>query len=142
MGVDPRQRRAFLKRAKLIGETLDDATRATLTQIIDASADRIKLFSDIIAFAAPILNAESEYSPDAMKKAFADPKNPQPERKVVPLWPDKAPGAVGDEDQDRPTLTIHLPDRSKATGTGMIVCPGGGYTILVTDHEGQQERKQ
>lgn len=67
----------FLKRAKLIGETLDDATRAKLTQIVDASGDRIKLFSDIIAFASPILNAEIEYSPEALKKAFQDPKNPQ-----------------------------------------------------------------
>jgi len=71
----------------------------------------------------------------------ADPAKSEPERKVVPLWTDKVPGAVGDEDQDRPTLTIHLPDPSKATGTGVIVCPGGGYTILVTDHEGQQVAK-
>jgi acetyl esterase/lipase len=34
-----------------------------------------------------------------------------------------------------------LPDPSKATGTGVIVCPGGGYTILVADHEGQQVAK-
>jgi len=66
----------------------------------------------------------------------ADPTNPK--QKVVPLWADKAPGAKGDEDQDRPTLTVHLPDPAKATGTGVIVCPGGGYTILVADHEGQQ----
>jgi len=70
--------------------------------------------------------------------AGADPTKPKPEQKVVSLWSDKAPGAVGDEDRDRPTLTVHLPDPSKATGTGVIVCPGGGYTILVTDHEGQQ----
>jgi len=68
----------------------------------------------------------------------ADPAKPKPEQKVVPLWQDKAPGAVGDEDRDRPTLTIHLPDPSKATGTGVVVCPGGGYTIHVVDHEGQQ----
>jgi acetyl esterase/lipase len=33
---------------------------------------------------------------------------------------------------------LRRPDASKATGTGMIVCPGGGYTIHVVDHEGQQ----
>jgi glutamyl-tRNA synthetase len=66
----------FLKRAKLIGDSLDDATRATLTKIVDASADRIKLFSDIIAFAAPILKAEIEYPPEVLKKAFQDPKKP------------------------------------------------------------------
>jgi acetyl esterase/lipase len=71
----------------------------------------------------------------------AEPTKAKPESKVVRLWTDKAPGAMGDEDRDRPTLTIHLPDPSKATGTGVIVCPGGGYTILVADHEGQQVAK-
>lgn len=71
----------------------------------------------------------------------ADPATPKLEQKVIPLWTAKAPGAVGEEDRDRPTLTVHLPDPSKATGTGVIVCPGGGYTILVADHEGQQVAK-
>ncbi len=35
-----------------------------------------------------------------------------------------------------PTLTVFLPERSKATGTAVIVCPGGGYQILATSHEG------
>jgi glutamyl-tRNA synthetase len=67
----------FLKKAKLIGETLDDPTRATLTKIIDASGDRIKLFSDVLAFAGPILKPEIEYDPKALDKAFKDAKNPQ-----------------------------------------------------------------
>jgi len=53
------------------------------------------------------------------------------------LWPDGAPGAVGNQDADRPTLTIYLPE-GKATHTGVIVCPGGGYTHLAMDHEGKQ----
>ena len=36
----------------------------------------------------------------------------------------------------RPTLTPILPDRSIATGTGVLVCPGGGYFSLAIDHEG------
>jgi acetyl esterase/lipase len=67
-----------------------------------------------------------------------EPVKSKSEPKVVPLWTEKAPGAVGEEDRDRPTLTIHLPEATKATGTGVIVCPGGGYTIHVVDHEGQQ----
>ena len=66
----------FLRRAKLIGETCDDATRAKLTRVIDAAGDRIKLFSDVLAFAAPILKDEIEYDGFAMQKAFADAKNP------------------------------------------------------------------
>jgi acetyl esterase/lipase len=36
----------------------------------------------------------------------------------------------------RPTLTPVLPDASLATGTGIVVCPGGGYLVLATEHEG------
>ena len=56
---------------------------------------------------------------------------------AVALWPDGAPGALGDLDIDRPQLTVHLPERD-ATGSGIIVCPGGGYRILASDHEGLQ----
>lgn len=57
---------------------------------------------------------------------------------VVPLWLTGAPGAVGDEDQDRPSLTICLPDKDKATGAAVVICPGGGYGGLAIDHEGKQ----
>jgi glutamyl-tRNA synthetase len=66
-----------LKKAKLIGDSLDDHTRAVLTQVIDAAADRIKLFSDVLAFARPVLKSEIEYDPKAVEKAFQDAKNPQ-----------------------------------------------------------------
>jgi acetyl esterase/lipase len=54
------------------------------------------------------------------------------------LWPSGAPGAVGTEDVDKPTLTIYLPNPAKAVGTGVVVCPGGGYVNLAMDHEGKQ----
>ena len=44
-----------------------------------------------------------------------------------PLWPDGAPGALGQEDKDIPTLTPYLPDPAKATGAAIVICPGGGY---------------
>lgn len=58
--------------------------------------------------------------------------------KVELLWPSGAPGALGQADEDRPTLTIYLPDRAKAAGFGVVVCPGGGYHNLAMDHEGKQ----
>ena len=58
----------YLRRAKLIGDTLDDATRATLAKVIDAAGERIKLFSDVLAFAAPILKSAIEYDPKAVEK--------------------------------------------------------------------------
>ncbi len=35
-----------------------------------------------------------------------------------------------------PTLTPYLPEKGKATGTAVIVCPGGGYYQLSMDNEG------
>jgi acetyl esterase/lipase len=58
-----------------------------------------------------------------------------PETPIV-LWPGGAPGALGSEPVDVPTLTPYLPPKDKATGAAIIVCPGGGYTHLA-DHEGQ-----
>lgn len=53
----------------------------------------------------------------------------------IVLWPAGAPGAIGNEALDIPTLTPYLPPKEKATGAAIIVCPGGGYTHLA-DHEG------
>jgi acetyl esterase/lipase len=55
----------------------------------------------------------------------------------IPLWEKGAPGALGDTDADKPTLTIHRASRG-AVGTGIVVAPGGGYGTLAMDHEGRQ----
>ena len=76
------------------------------------------------------------------------------ERPVILLWPDGAPGSEGkarDEkvrvtDQgehvvssvDKPSLTVYLPDRSRATAASVIVAPGGGHRELWMDHEGHR----
>lgn len=54
------------------------------------------------------------------------------------LWPAGAPGAEGQALTDVPAISIHLPNASMATGTGIVVNPGGGYRILASDHEGLQ----
>jgi len=53
----------------------------------------------------------------------------------IPLWPNGAPGALGDKDDDKPTLTAFLPSADKATGAAIVICPGGGYGGLAP-HEG------
>jgi acetyl esterase/lipase len=55
----------------------------------------------------------------------------------IALWENGAPGALGTEDSDTPTLTIYRATRA-ATGTGVVVAPGGGYSRLAIDHEGRQ----
>lgn len=73
--------------------------------------------------------------------------------KVIPLWPGAPPGSeswnypeqVITTPQDAlrrisnvtsPTLTIYLPETSRAVGTGIVICPGGGFRWLSIDHEG------
>lgn len=36
-----------------------------------------------------------------------------------------------------PTLTAYLPPKDKATGAAVMICPGGGYWILASGHEGE-----
>lgn len=64
------------------------------------------------------------------------------------VWPGKAPGdssQVGKEDWQgkkvtnvtEPTLTVYRPAKEKNTGVGVIVCPGGGYKVLMMSYEGE-----
>jgi acetyl esterase/lipase len=71
---------------------------------------------------------------------------------VIPVWPGAAPGSEEWAQKEveylssgkqkmvrnvvRPTLTAYLPDRSKANGTAVIVCPGGGFHFLSWESEG------
>lgn len=57
-------------------------------------------------------------------------------QETFPLWPDKAPGALGDTTNDIPTLTVYRPAEGQATGAAMVICPGGGYGGLA-QHEGK-----
>ena len=51
------------------------------------------------------------------------------------LWPDKAPGQLGDAPSDIPAVQVFLPPAKVATGASVVVCPGGGYGVLAP-HEG------
>jgi acetyl esterase/lipase len=56
--------------------------------------------------------------------------------KTMLLWPGGAPGAQGDEDVDKPSLTVFLPLAANATKTAVVVAPGGSYTHLSMEKEG------
>lgn len=51
--------------------------------------------------------------------------------------PPSAPGAKGDQPEDKPSLTIYLPSSEKSQRVGIVVCPGGGYGHLAMVHEGK-----
>jgi len=54
--------------------------------------------------------------------------------KPILLWPEGAPGAMGDTDEDKPSITAYIPEHPN--GASMLIVPGGGYHILV-DYEGR-----
>lgn len=51
------------------------------------------------------------------------------------LWPGAAPGALGSDSADIPTISVYRPAAGTATGAAMVICPGGAYQNLA-DHEG------
>jgi acetyl esterase/lipase len=70
--------------------------------------------------------------------------------RVIPVWPKDAPGSEKWTQKEvehrdawlqtkvvrnvvRPTLTAFLPQPSKANGTAVIICPGGGFFFLAKD---------
>ncbi|HEY9559224.1 MAG TPA: alpha/beta hydrolase [Anseongella sp.] len=50
------------------------------------------------------------------------------------LWPEK----TYQEDEFMPTITFYNPPKEKAVDVAIVVCPGGGYSGLASDHEGTQ----
>jgi acetyl esterase/lipase len=67
-------------------------------------------------------------------------KPPEGFTKMVVLWPNGAPGALGTDDGDVPKMYVY-----PATGTGphsaVIVMPGGGYAHLAMEREGGAEAR-
>ena len=73
---------------------------------------------------------------------------------VVNIWPGAAAGSENWTQKETtitdtpigavvfnvvtPTLTAYLPERNKATGTGVIVAPGGAFVALAIDLEGNK----
>jgi acetyl esterase/lipase len=56
---------------------------------------------------------------------------------TIRLWESAAPGALGNEDADIPTLTWYAPAHA-TTDAAVIVAPGGSYRNLASNHEGRQ----
>ncbi|HSC38237.1 MAG TPA: alpha/beta hydrolase [Chitinophagaceae bacterium] len=69
--------------------------------------------------------------------------------RVIHLWPNGAPGYesrrnIPEEAKDywvknihNPSVTVYLPPKEKATGAAVVICPGGGFRLLVYNGEGR-----
>jgi acetyl esterase/lipase len=73
----------------------------------------------------------------AINCAMSQTAQAQLPRMEFPLWTGDAPGALGKEAKDIPTLTPYFAPPGKSTGASIIICPGGGYAALAP-HEGFQ----
>ena len=56
--------------------------------------------------------------------------------KAIDLWPKGAPHKSTDL-KDTARIWVYQPQRVKATRRAVLVCPGGGYSMLAIDHEGK-----
>ena len=86
----------------------------------------------------------------AIAIAHAESLPPVTATTTLHVWPGDAPNAPAnppaetDDGHGRagnvtvPTLTVYLPDRSIATGTAIIICPGGGYSHVGMEHHAHQ----
>ena len=76
---------------------------------------------------------------------------------VIPLYKDSIPNSKPSKNEEKseqsngilviskisiPTLSIYLPSKEKATGTAVVICPGGGYSIVAAGHEGADIAKR
>jgi acetyl esterase/lipase len=85
--------------------------------------------------------AVSATASTAVKPAQATmTKPPAGYTRMVVLWPNGAPGAVGKGDEDVPKL-FEYPAASAGTHSAVIVLPGGGYTHLAIEKEGGAEAR-
>lgn len=79
---------------------------------------------------------------------------------TIDVWPGPAPGEKGDIGEEKtdgnkpgqptfvrvtnvtkPTLTVFPAPEGKNTGAAVVICPGGGYRVLMMDYEGTDVAK-
>lgn len=98
------------------------------------------MFSSLRALLLPVLVSSAAFALSASLRgqeptAGVEVSGPE----VVTLWPDGAPGALGDAPKDRPNVRVHaLTGGADVQRTAIVVCPGGGYGGLAMGHEGRE----
>lgn len=81
---------------------------------------------------------------------LAVPAHLMGQSQTIPLWEGEPPNTkklitedeIGEggriERVSEPELTVYLPDEDAANGAAVMICPGGGYSILAIEHEGYE----
>ena len=86
------------------------------------------LLSAVSMFITSLASTLSAQAPATLVK-------PAPTERVA-LWSGNAPVSGGKFEDCNLELEVFLPPADKATGTAIVLCPGGGYIRHVTDREG------
>lgn len=77
-------------------------------------------------------------------------------QEIIPLYADKIPNSktIGSNEVGesftggmyrgvtKPTLEMYLPEKGKATGAAVVICAGGGYSVIVYQGEGIPAAKE
>jgi len=65
-----------------------------------------------------------------------------PHSKVAPADYKESFGGGMFRNVTSPTLEIYLPEKGKETGAAVVICPGGGYSVVVYQGEGVSNAKE
>jgi acetyl esterase/lipase len=75
-------------------------------------------------------------------------------QEIIPLYPGDIPGSNREVEMiesfangmfskvSKPTLEAYLPEKENAKGVAVIICPGGGYSVIVYQGEGTASAKE
>ncbi len=102
-------------------------------------ASCLPLLAGLFVITLPVLNISSSAAAIAAQAAVEDEAR---SLRITPvdhiLWPDGAPGALGEAPKDQPKVTVYRPLKVTGLAPAILICPGGGYGGLAMDHEGTQ----
>src|SRR5436190_7852208 len=101
----------------------------TVEVAVIKSRNNLVSIACVLAFTASVARAQPPAAPRPIVNA---------EPQTMPLWENGAPGALGTDDIDRPTLTLFRAEGRQTPGASVIVAPGGGYGALAINKEGRQ----
>jgi acetyl esterase/lipase len=87
----------------------------------------------VVLSAVTVTGASTAAAPQTARPA---PLFPEPT--TIPLWSGPAPGALGSNDADIPTMTVYKPRDTTGPLAAVVIAPGGSYVNLAMNHEGRQ----
>jgi acetyl esterase/lipase len=86
----------------------------------------MRVLSFVLSLAVTALTAQQPSAPPILQ-----------EPQTMLLWPNGAPGALGEDDGDKPAITVYMPPNTAGPMTAVIIAPGGSYARLSMNNEGR-----